>query len=442
MMPRSLFGQVAALTLTALFIAQVAAFWVFSVERAQSLRNTQKAAMTEQAIQIAELIQTAPHDIHETLTLAASSNYVSFEHAQTPVLVENWTPIDAWENGRQSEHINLLHNRFSPPGQQWLRDLMKQSGFAPVKVTMSLPIQTGDWLNVTAQFDSPAVLLPPEIIGLTAFLLLLTGGALWLGLRRVTKPLEVLTALTSEIGVGPASITPPTHGPREARQLAEALQQMQQRLSDTIDARTQMLAALGHDLRSPLTALRLQAEMIDEDETRERIIVSLEEMQDMTEATLAYARGVNHRAPTEQLSLPEMLTHLADELAGQGPEITVHNADVAPIFLRKIPMQRVFRNLFENAQRYGQGAEVTVSQMAAGLRVEITDFGPGIPEGDLERVFNPFERLEKSRSAETGGNGLGLAIARSIIEGHGGTIWLSNHAKHGLTVCVQIPFQM
>ena len=221
--------------------------------------------------------------------------------------------------------------------------------------------------------------------------------------------------------------------------LADALGRMHARLTEMVGDRTRMLAALGHDLRSPITALRVRAEMVEDDETRERMVATLDEMQEMVESTLAYARGVSTDQPMERMDLGALVTELAAELSEAAPPITVENSGPVLVALRRTAMRRALRNLMENAQRYGGNVHVVVQQMDGIAQVSIADQGPGIPEKELETVFNPFTRLESSRSRETGGIGLGLPIARAIFRAHGGDVTLSNRSAGGLNARVTMP---
>jgi signal transduction histidine kinase len=206
-----------------------------------------------------------------------------------------------------------------------------------------------------------------------------------------------------------------------------------------VSDRTRMLAALGHDLRSPITALRVRAEMVDDDETRDRMVATLDEMQEMVDSTLAYARGVSTDQPMEATDLAALVRDLAAELSETGAEITLEAPDPVRAGVRRTAMRRALRNLMENAQRYGGGARVSVKPAGDRVEIRVDDDGPGIPDRDLDKVFDPFTRLEASRSRETGGIGLGLPIARAILRAHGGDVVLSNRPEGGLQATVHLP---
>jgi signal transduction histidine kinase len=200
-----------------------------------------------------------------------------------------------------------------------------------------------------------------------------------------------------------------------------------------------MLAAISHDLRTPLTSLRLRAEFVDDEETRAKILETLDEMERMTEATLAFAREEARREDTRTVDLAALVESLCEDLRDLEMDVTYHGPPSLLYPCRSVSLKRALRNLVENAVIYGGRARVTLEQTAVDVRVVIDDDGPGIPEADFERVFAPFVRLEESRSQETGGIGLGMSIARSIVRGHGGDITLANRAGGGLRATLHLP---
>ncbi|CAM5550021.1 ATP-binding protein [Frigidibacter albus] len=326
-----------------------------------------------------------------------------------------------------------------PAALAWMHDRMRVAGVAPVEYRISVPMPDGGWLNVAARFQRPDMHAPPMIMGASALSLVLILAALWFGLRRITTPLVDLARAADSVDLDGPFPEMLRSGPREVRALAHALERMNTRLTGMVADRTRMLAALGHDLRSPLTALRVRAEMVEEDETRERMIATLDEMQEMVETTLAFARGVSTDQPMEDVDLGVLLRDLAQELSETGPTVTVAATPPLLAQVRRVPMRRALRNVIENAQRYGGGACVCVHHGTESTEIMIDDQGPGIPEQDIDRVFDPFTRLETSRSRETGGIGLGLPIARAILRAHGGDVRLHNRPDGGLRATVTIP---
>jgi signal transduction histidine kinase len=200
-----------------------------------------------------------------------------------------------------------------------------------------------------------------------------------------------------------------------------------------------MLAAISHDLRSPITSLRLQVEIMKDQEARGKMVETLEDMQRMTEATLAFARDEASTEVSRSVDLSALIDSLCQDLTDMGMEVKFESAKKTPYTCRPISLKRAIRNLIENAVSYGGRVGVKLRQDDTEFQIVIHDDGPGIPEEDFERVFQPFVRLEESRNKKTGGIGLGMAIARSIVRKHGGDISLANTQGSGLTVTIHLP---
>ena len=446
--PRSLLTQVALLSFAALLVAQFVSFWLFTADRAKRIRTAQRIELVERATSVAALLDRAPVTERSDLVAAASSRTVRFDVAADPIVAaagDDLVRLDCERRGcldhlppelRAEEIFRSSHGGpFANPSPRFQERLLK-AGLSPAEFRLSLPLQDGRWLNVSAWFERPAIQLPPQVMGTTLLSLALVLAALWFALRRVTKPLQQLAAAADGFGLDAPAPPMPDGGPREVRALSDALARMHERLSRMLVERTRMLAALGHDLRSPITALRVRAEMVDDADNRERMIATLDEMQQMVEATLAFARGVSSEMPLEPVDLGALVSELAGELSASGPPIHVEASVPAVLPLRRVPVRRALRNLMENAQRYAGGADVRIAQEGATVRIVIDDNGPGIPDDQLARVFEPFVRLETSRSRDTGGTGLGLPIARAILEAHGASVALSNRPEGGLRATV------
>ncbi|MFC2967968.1 ATP-binding protein [Acidimangrovimonas pyrenivorans] len=324
------------------------------------------------------------------------------------------------------------------PEMMRMHAAMNASRMSAVELSLSIELKDGRWLNMASRFhDPPYQWVSSEIatFGVTAALLAIV---LWLALGRLVRPLKRLAATADRIGRGEEAGRIDIDGPEELQQLAAAFAEMQDRLQRFVSERTRLLGALGHDLRSPLTALRVRAEMVDDDETRERIIASIAEMQEMVEATLAFARGMATTEPVETVALSRFLGDIVAEFREAGGEVTLAGAE-ASLRLRPYAMRRALRNLIENALRYGRRARIATAVDKTEVRIVVDDDGPGIPEDSLDRVFDPFVRLEGSRSRETGGTGLGLSIARTIVHAHGGEVTLSNRPEGGLRAEIRLP---
>lgn len=261
--------------------------------------------------------------------------------------------------------------------------------------------------------------------------------------RRFTAPLARFAAAAERLGVDGEAPPLPESGPRELRAATRAFNRMQARLARFVADRTQMLAAISHDLRTPLTRLRLRAELVDDPEMQRKMLSDLDEMEAMISATLAFARDDARREPRERLDLADLLQSLCDDRVDAGLEAGYQGPTHVVAEGRPVALRRAFANLMDNAIAYGGGCTVRLFPLEGPgdgqVRVDIEDAGPGIPEDEFEKVFTPFYRLERSRSRDTGGVGLGLSTARTIVRGHGGDIALANRAEGGLRVTVTLP---
>ena len=251
--------------------------------------------------------------------------------------------------------------------------------------------------------------------------------------------MQGLANAAGRLGRGEAVQDLPEAGPVETRETVRAFNLMRARLDRYVRDRTAMLAAVSHDLRTPITNLRLHAEFVEDAATRSKILAALEEMQHMTEDALAFIREDIRREETRTVNLHALLDSVAGDLGELGHDIAVADTERIVVACRPASLRRALRNLLENAAAYGGRAAAYIERTGEEICIVIEDEGPGIPEAELERVFEPFVRLETSRSRDTGGSGLGLAIARGIVRGHGGDIGLENRAEGGLRATVALP---
>jgi signal transduction histidine kinase len=257
--------------------------------------------------------------------------------------------------------------------------------------------------------------------------------------RLLARPIEHFTDAAERFGRDPKAAPMAEIGPAELRRAARAFNGMQASVQRFIEDRTQMVAAISHDLRTPITRMRLRAEFVEDEEQRDRMLGDLDQMAEMIEATLAFSRDDAASEPPTALDLPSLLESMADEASDAGHEARYCGPAHRILQGRPVALRRAFGNLVDNAIKYGEAVEITLADTGDGCCITIADRGPGIAATDHERVFAPFVRLEGSRNRDTGGTGLGLSIARSIVRGHGGEIRLENRQEGGLLVSVSLP---
>ncbi len=309
----------------------------------------------------------------------------------------------------------------------------------PGTLNGSVRLADGSYLNFSSTLAGSA--MPWTMHSTLLSTTLMAAGVVGVAaimLRGLVRPLQRLAAAADAIGRGPTVEVAET-GPQEVRHVARAFNGMQARLDQLVQDRTQALAAVSHDLRTPITRLRLRAGFIDDPAMQTAMDADLDEMEAMVEATLAYLRGEETTEAREITDLSALLSTLVDDAADAGADAVFDGAGHLALPLHASSVKRAFANLLNNAITYGGGAQVSLAASADSVRVTVEDRGPGIPEADLRRVFEPFQRLDASRNRATGGVGLGLAIARRAIENEGGLITLSNRAEGGLRAEVVLP---
>jgi len=276
--------------------------------------------------------------------------------------------------------------------------------------------------------------------GLAVLLASVVALALFV-VRRITRPLAMLAGAAEALGRDINAPPLPEDGPSEVNRAARAFNTMQTRLARYIDDRSRILAAVSHDLKTPLTRLRLRSELLDDARLRDKLSGDLDDMQQMVDAALDFARGLDAEEALRPVDINALLESLGEDARDEGHAVTVIGAAARPYRGRALALKRCIANLLGNAVRYaGAGAvEVRVEDDAQALVLHILDRGPGIPAEQLERVFDPFHRLEPSRSRDAGGTGLGLSIARNVARTHGGELTLRNRTGGGLEALLKLP---
>jgi signal transduction histidine kinase len=256
--------------------------------------------------------------------------------------------------------------------------------------------------------------------------------------RRLSAPIRLFAAAAERLGRDPRAAPLALRGSAEIGVAVRAFNDMQERLRRYVEDRTAMVGAIAHDLRTPLTRLRFRIEGLPE-EQRIKMSADIDQMEAMISAALTFVRDTSQPAQRRRLELSSLLESLCDEMAETGAATEIETGDKVVLEGDPMALRRLFANLLDNAVKFGGRARARVSRVGATAVVEIDDDGPGIPPTDRERVFEPFYRREPSRSRNTGGAGLGLAIVRSIARGHGGDVDLVNRTGGGLTARVQLP---
>jgi signal transduction histidine kinase len=458
LLPRSVGGQLLALLLLALVVTQGLSLVLLTDERNRAVRAAIGLEAAGRAANVALLLEEAPEGLHASILRSADSPLVRFQLGKAPAALQDSadakpfvsqirTILGAPDRQIRADVRALAVSRLPsvedmPRRMRPMHEAMMAGRTEPVELTLSIELTSGDWLNVQTLFHRPGPQWSPTDIFPLLFMAFAIALVAWVTARRLVGPMRALAAGADRLGRGLDAEPLPVIGPTEVRDTTDAFNRMQARLTRLVADRTDMLAALSHDLRSPLTAMRLRLEMLDESEDGARLKALVDEMQEMVETTMEFARGVARSEPAVEIDLAKLLSDLVED-AGAGEKRAVI-ATTGPVLatVRPTALKRALRNLIDNAVRYGDRAHVELEARSGNAIITIADDGPGLPEDQFENVFEPFVRLEGSRSRDTGGVGLGLAIARSIVRAHGGEITLSNRPAGGLEATVQLPLEL
>lgn len=473
-LPRSLFSRMVLILLGGLVVAQLLSFAIYWQERGQLMLQTGGMRSAQRIADIVRLLDTlAPVErarivgvvdsppLRVSLTqpplVVAQGDADKAEQAarfsamlrrflgdEWPMMVDVTSAPPAWASGYGGAGRGPGAGMMSGPGMMTGPGMMYGPGgpgVGPRGISFVVQARLKDGALVT--FDSR----PPLDTATWPYRLLLSLGVLLvavialtlIAVRWVTRPLKTLAEAAEKLG---ADIDQPPldeHGPLEVSRAARAFNTMQRRLATFINDRTRVLAAMSHDLKTPITRLRLRAELLDDAELRAKFVRDLEEMEAMVSATLDFMRGLESREPAQPLDVMALLESLQEDAREVDGKVEIEGKTLKPYRGHPQALKRCLSNLIGNAVQYGKAATIRVADSADRLQICIRDQGPGIPENELERVFEPFHRLEASRSRDTGGTGLGLSIARNIARAHGGDIVLRNLPQGGLEAVLTLP---
>ncbi|HUI61246.1 MAG TPA: HAMP domain-containing sensor histidine kinase [Steroidobacteraceae bacterium] len=280
--------------------------------------------------------------------------------------------------------------------------------------------------------------LPRGLLLNLSLLVTVMSIVLFITARSITRPLSELERAADSVGRDLRQPRLEERGARELRHAARAFNTMQDRLQRYLDSRSRVLAAMSHDLKTPLTRLRLQVEILDDPAVQARIGKQLDEMESMVRGALALFRGLDDDEAFSQIDINDLLATLKSEFAEMSAPVTIEGHALKPISGKPQALRRCLTNLIANAVKFGTRATLVVED-GASLVIHVRDDGPGIPTEELERVFEPFYRVESSRNRDTGGTGLGLSIARDVVQAHGGSLVLRNLPVRGLEAILTLP---
>ena len=454
--PKSLFGQTLLILLAGLIVSHVAGSWIYTADREQAVRAVGGFATAQRIANLTHLVQESPRESRARIVAALSDQ--SF---RVSLSAEAPSMPDTEDDGTVAEAIkDYLVDRLSlgsrvprvsaspaagPPFGPWhmmVHGPMMHGfgGFGPFRnLQVAIPLTDGQWLTFTTALPTAGPMFSLQFLlsmGIMAAIIL--AVSVW-AVRRVTTPLASLATAAERLGQDMNAPPLPETGTTETRQAARAFNDMQTRLRGLIDNRTRLLAAISHDLRTPLTLLRLRAEAVENAQERDKMLSTIAEMDAMIGATLQFARDDSANEPRRPTDLASLLHSVVEEMREAGLDVRMQPTQALVYECRPAALKRAARNLLDNAVKYGRSGTVEIRQLSQAIEINIDDDGPGVPQQELSRILEPFYRLDESRSRETGGAGLGLAIVHSIVQSHGGTLGLSNRPTGGLRATITLP---
>jgi signal transduction histidine kinase len=436
--------QLVIVTSVAVFLsnAAVALWFELGSERFNESALTER--MLDRAASVATLMSSIPPKAREAATHALASNLWHFKIHIGKNAAQSMNPEEAKLAARlkamlpaKTAHMPVtVRFREAVPADDMDREHRRPSP-GGMATEMTIPVVRNTQLVATF-FRPPSPPWPAEILLAAIVAIVVASAAAAYVARRVARPLSELADAASIVARGGAAPRLREVGPDDVRNAAIAFNAMTDQVTRTLESQRHLLSAVGHDLRTPITAMRINIEFVEDAELRERLQKNLDELQDLTEAVLSASRGAGGE-PRRQVDLAALVESVCADLDDLGEPVTWAGHEPAPLFCRSNEILRAVRNLIENAVAYGKKAEVAIEEFPDAYEIVVEDEGPGIPEEDRSRVFEPFVRLERSRNEETGGLGLGLTLVKAIAEGHGGAVVLEDRPQGGLCARLRLP---
>ncbi|MBX9874980.1 MAG: HAMP domain-containing protein, partial [Beijerinckiaceae bacterium] len=430
LLPDSLGARTIAVMVVGLSLSHLASMGAYRIDLLAQTDSAMEQEAVERIVSARASVLKAPMAERERTAALVSGRMLDAHWSRTPVVGAS-DPADARFDGLRDRLLRAAPELHDPSPRLAFADAHGGLEDGGRSLLVSAPLPDGDWLNLRAELVEPLVHTPRGLLLSTGLMALAVVALSILLVRSATGPLRAMARAAERLGVDVTAPPLPETGPSEVRQAARAFNEMQGRIRRLLTDRTQMFAALSHDLRTPLTILRLRAEFVEDEEQHAKMLADIAEMESMIDATLAFLRDDGAQEATEAMDLAATLATMCDTLTDAGRQAHYSGEAHATLCCRPMELRRAFRNLIDNAVKYGDRAQVELSVTTERIVVDILDDGPGIPASEREKVFQPFYRMERSRNRETGGFGLGLTVARAAIHAHGGDIVLADRPEGG-----------
>lgn len=460
----TLTGRMVLVTIAAVLLSYGIAFAIYANERGAALRRAAETGVIERVAFTAERLREATIRERHLLADSIRDYAIRYEVGEAPNvsggigggagariargIAERLPDTQVWA---QTLIVETASRRFrmrdgdGPPPDRPMRAPRMDREPPPdaplvksTEVRLAVQLSEGSWLNVRAHLPGPRP-APLSVLAAAIVSVLVVGVGAALVSRQIGRPLADLAAAARALGSGQTNVAAPVSGPDDVRRASTAFNAMAERLGHQLNRQRQMLWALSHDLRTPITAIRLRAELIEDEGERQRLLASVEEMETLTEQALSLARAGASEETRASVDLAEIARTLCGELQDIGVNVSADAPGSVVAECRPSEIARAARNLAENAAKYGGGGVMRVYRDGAEVIIEVADHGPGVPPAQLSELTAPFFRADSARTSSASGAGLGLAIAQAIAEAHGGRLVLENRTPHGLSAKLILP---
>lgn len=428
----SLFARIGLTLVIGLLAAQGISFWLQSGERASLIMQARGQNFGDRMAEAIRLLEAAD-PAHRLSTLNA------LQGGEMRVMLIN---DDQVASGMPRGQIQtMLAGRLGSP-----REIRSPNGMAgvpqrdsPIRV-FDVRLRDGQWARITVTVNAETPALPSSLITHLSVMLVAVLAVVLIVVRQISQPLQQLADAADALGRDLDAPPLPEQGSAEMRSAAQSFNRMQARIRRLIDERARALAAVSHDLRTPLTRLRLRAELVDDAAVREPLCADLEAMAAMLDSTLDYLRNLHESEAICRIDINALLRSMAEDFEVLGKTIGITGEALSPYPGRVLALRRAVQNLVDNATKYAVHVGIRVEDTARELRITVEDDGPGIPDAELARITEPYYRPDAARSTDAGGVGLGLSIVRDVALMHGGELLLARTTTgRGLAATLVLP---
>jgi signal transduction histidine kinase len=457
-LPRSLSSRLVIVFVGGLILAQVVSLSILLHDRGEFLARASGMQSIMRVIDIAQLLDSSDAAERERIVRVLRSPQLRIGlHGNAPQLKQ----LAQEPSPQESVFLSMLRHKLGRDREIWVdirsrpleqarpsglgyehserRVRNEIRGGGPPALVAHVRLLDGVWLSIDSTLEPQTMSWPLRAVVSALVLLLAVIGLAWFGVRWVTRPLKNFAQAAERLGENIDRAPLAETGPTEVASAARALNEMQARLSKYLSDRTRILTAMSHDLKTPITRMRLRAELLEHEVTQAKFKQDLAELESMVSGTLDYMRGVQEGEPLSYVDVNALLHGLAADCQELGQVVTIDGYANSEFLGRAQSLKRCLANVIENGIKYGQTAHVRITDSAHVLQIVVEDEGVGVPATELPNLFEPFYRVEASRNRDTGGTGLGLSIARSIAVLHCGSLTAENTEHRGLRLTLSLP---